>query len=156
RPRVRRAPVPRALLARARRAVRSRRPSTLGVVFAPFRSRRFAALWSAGLVSNAGSFMQLATVPFVLDRITHSSALLGVDALATPAPAGLWAPVAGACTDLYPRRAVLLAGEIAMTVPAIGLFVLSTTGGLSRGAVIALVAAGAFGNGIHQTTFIPL
>ncbi len=43
--------------------------------------------FTAGFLSNTGTWMQTVTVPFVIDQLTHSTALVGVSAFAAFFPA---------------------------------------------------------------------
>src|SRR5439155_2629649 len=77
--------------------------------FRVLRRRNFALFWTAGLLSNTGTWMQTVAVPFVLKgtwmqtvavpfvlfELTHSTVWLGVGALASLGTGLLMGPIAG-------------------------------------------------------------
>src|SRR5437870_450011 len=96
--------------------------------FSSLRHRDFAVFWVAALFSNTGSWMQTLTVPFALDQLTHSTAVVGLGAFLTFFPVVLVMPLAGSLADRYSRRNVLLWSQAVMMLAAFGLWALWTTG----------------------------
>ncbi len=88
---------------------------------AAFHSREFSVFFTAGFLSNTGTWMQTVTVPFVIDQLTHSTALVGVSAFATFFPATVIGPLAGSLSDRYDRRNVLIWAQVVMMVMATAL-----------------------------------
>ncbi len=74
----------------------------------PFRHRDFAVVWSAGMVSNAGSWMQTVAVGAFVTARTGQAAWAGLAAVAAFLPIGLLAPVGGALADRLNRRLFVL------------------------------------------------
>ena len=74
-------------------------PTGIRLAFASLRHRDFALFWSAGLVSNTGSWMQNITVPYVLYELTHSTTWLGLSVFASFFPSLIMGPVAGTLAD---------------------------------------------------------
>jgi len=89
--------------------------------FRALRHRDFALFWSAAFVSNSGSWMQNAAVPYVLYRATGSPAWVGVAGFAQYFPAMLLGPVGGVLADRFPRKQVTLAVNLLGTLAAVGL-----------------------------------
>jgi len=90
-------------------AVRS--GSVPGVALAslrPLRSRNYALVWSAALVSNVGSWMQSVALGVVVTARTHDPLWTGLVAAAAFIPAGLLAPVGGVLADRLDRRRWLM------------------------------------------------
>lgn len=74
----------------------------------PLRSRNFALLWSAALVSNVGSWMQTVALGVVVTARTHDPLWTGLVAAAAFVPLGLLSPLGGAVADRVDRRRWLL------------------------------------------------
>lgn len=93
----------------------------------PLRSRNFALMWSAALVSNVGSWMQSVALGVVVTARTHDALWTGLVAAAAFLPMGLLAPLGGAVADRVDRRRWL---------------VVTTVGEAGFAAVLAFLAAG--------------
>ena len=113
-----------------------------------FRSREFTTFWVAGLISNTGTWMQTVTVPFVVDMLTHSTALVGVSAFCAFFPATIVGPLAGSLADRYDRRAVLIWAQLVMMVMATALWALWATGAATTPLVLGCVVISGLGAGI--------
>ncbi len=91
----------------------------LGVKVSPttvFRKRDFALLWTAQLVSTAGSSLtDLAAAIYVFDK-TGSSLPVGVTLMATAVPSLIVGLIAGVFVDRYDRRSVMIASNLAQAV----------------------------------------
>ncbi|HEY5250668.1 MAG TPA: MFS transporter [Acidimicrobiales bacterium] len=96
--------------------------------FRPLRSRNFALVWSAALVSNVGSWMQTVALGFVITARTHNPLWTGLVAAAAFLPMGLLAPVGGALADRLDRRRWLITTTVAEACFAAVLAVLAATG----------------------------
>jgi len=93
----------------------------------PLRSRNFALIWSAGLVSNLGSWMQTVALGVLVYTHTGSAGAgwAGLVAAAGFVPIGLLAPVGGALADRLDRRRWLILTTLAETTFAAVLAVLA-------------------------------
>ena len=91
----------------------------------PLRSRNFALIWSAALVSNLGSWMQTVALGVLVFTRTDKPAWAGLAAGAAFVPIGLLAPVGGALADRLDRRKWLILTTLAETVFAAALAVLA-------------------------------
>jgi len=109
---------------------------------APLRSRNFALLWSAALVSNIGSWMQIVALGILVTARTHNPLWTGLVAAAAFLPNGLLAPLGGALADRLDRRRWLLLTTMAEAVMAMVLAVLSVTGGDRPGVVVVVAFLG--------------
>jgi len=105
----------------------------------PLRSRNFALLWSAALVSNIGSWMQAVALGILVTARTHNPLWTGLVAAAAFLPNGLLAPFGGALADRLDRRRWLLLTTTAETVIAALLAVLAATG-RDQPVVVVIVA----------------
>lgn len=77
--------------------------------FGPLRTRPFRALWSAGLVSDAGDWLLFIALPVVVYNLTGSALGTSAAFLVELAPGVLLAPLAGWCADRLDRRRLLVA-----------------------------------------------
>ncbi len=105
----------------------------------PFRHRGFTLLWTAGLVSTVGSWMQTVAVGALVVSDTGQATWAVLVAAGAFLPIGLLSPVGGALADRLPRRPLLVAGNLAAAATAAALAVLVATGHERPGAVVALV-----------------
>ncbi len=85
----------------------------------PLRHRNYALLWSGGLISIVGSWMQTVAVGALI--AAHTGSALWVVAVAAGGflPIGVLSPIGGALADRLPRRAVLIAGNLVAGVVAL-------------------------------------
>ncbi len=120
----------------------------------PLRSRNFALIWSAALVSNLGSWMQTIALGVLVFQRTNAPGWATLVAAAGFVPIGLLAPVGGALADRLDRRRWLILTTLAETAFAVVLAVLV---GLHHDPPWALVllsflggAAGAIGFPAYQ------
>src|ERR1700677_290871 len=79
--------------------------------WAPFRSRWFAAMWSAQFVSNIGSWMPTVGAQWLMLTRTSSAAYVALVQTAASLPVMLFAVLAGAIGDLVDRRRFLLIAQ---------------------------------------------
>ena len=98
------------------------------VAFAPLKHRNFALVWSAGLVSNVGTWMETVAVGDLVADRTGQAGWTALVAAAGFLPMGLLGPIGGAFADRLDRRRMLLGMTLLQMVCAIALTVLSFTG----------------------------
>ncbi len=96
----------------------------LAVSLRPFRHRSFALLWSGGLVSTVGSWMQSVAVGALV--VAHTGQALWAVVVAASAflPIGVLSPVGGALADRLARRPVLVVGNLVAALVALAIAVL--------------------------------
>ena len=86
--------------------------------FIPLRHRAVRLLWSAAVISDVGTWVQLIVVGSLIARDTGSAFQTGLIAVVTFMPQGLAAPVGGLLADRFDRRKVFAAallGQATMT-----------------------------------------
>lgn len=105
----------------------------------PFRHRAFTLLWTAGLISTIGSWMQTVAVGALVISDTGKATWAVLVAVGGFLPIGLLSPVGGALADRLPRRPVLILGNLAAAASAVALAVLVAAGRASPAALVALV-----------------
>jgi MFS family permease len=105
----------------------------------PLRHRSFTLLWTAGLVSYVGSWMQTVAVGALVISETGKATWAVLVAAGAFLPIGLLSPVGGALADRLPRRPVLAIGNLAAAASAVLLAVLVAAGHENPAALVALV-----------------
>lgn len=109
------------------------------------RNRRYFPLWLGQLISNLGDTLHyIALVVWVYQRTGSSLAIAGT-VFFEVVPVVLLAPVAGVVIDRLPRKAILVAADVARAVLVLALL-LTTEQWQVYGIVAALAAAGTFFN----------
>jgi MFS family permease len=133
-------------------------PGGFEQAFASLRHRDFTLFWTAGLVSNTGSWMQNITVPYVLYQLTHSTTWLGVAAFASFFPALVMGPLAGTVADRYSRRGVLIITQTVLMVVAFSLWWFWVSGNATPGIILAHLLVAGITGGINIASwqaFVP-
>ena len=74
--------------------------------FSPLRHRAVRLIWSAAVLSDIGTWVQLIVVGSLIAADTGSAVQTGLVALATFMPQGLASPVGGLLADKFDRRVV--------------------------------------------------
>ncbi len=120
----------------------------------PLRSRNFALIWSAALVSNVGTWMQSVALGVLVYARTGQAGWTGLVAAAAFIPIGLLAPVGGALADRFDRRRWLIVTTLAETAFATLLAVLAAVHHDPPGVLVVLAfcggAAGSIGFPAYQ------
>ncbi len=120
----------------------------------PLRSRNFALIWTAALVSNVGSWMQTVALGVLVFARTGQPGWTGLVAAAAFVPIGLLAPIGGALADRLDRRRWLIVTTLGEMAFAAVLAVLAATGHDPPAALVVLAllggAAGAVGFPAYQ------
>jgi MFS family permease len=109
------------------------------VALAPLRHRNYALVWSAGLVSNIGTWMETVAVGDLVASRTGQAGWTALVAAAGFLPMGLMGPIGGAVADRWDRRRMLLAMTAAQMVCAALLTALAWTHHATPGAVTVVV-----------------
>lgn len=107
----------------------------------PLRRRDFALLWTGGLVSIVGSWMQTVAVGALVTARTGEATWAVLVAAAAFGPIGLLSPLGGALADRIPRRAALIGGNLVQAGLAAVLAVLVAGGRVHPGLLTLVVAA---------------
>ena len=104
------------------------------------RHRDFRLFWIGALISNTGTWLQGAAVPYVLFKLTGSSVWVGLSVLASLFPGVIAGPIAGAIADRLDRRIMLFWIQFASALTAVTLAVLWVEHLRSPGTVLAVTA----------------
>jgi predicted MFS family arabinose efflux permease len=116
-----------------------------------FRHRDFRYLWTATLVSNAGSWMQKVATAWLIYKMTGSEAWLGADAFASGMPTVVFLPWGGVLADRVERRTLLIFTNALYAVLALLLACLAGLGLLRVWHILTVSAAG----GVLQAAMVP-
>jgi MFS family permease len=88
--------------------------------FAPFGISAFAVLWSATVMSNIGTWMMMTGSAWLMTSLAPSPIMVSAVQAASSAPIFLFALFAGALSDLFDRRRLLLVCQILTACSAVG------------------------------------
>ena len=105
----------------------------------PFHHRNYFLLWSGGMVSVVGSWMQTVAVGALIVAHTGKATWAVVVAAGAFLPIGLLSPVGGALADRIPRRAALVIGNLLAGAVALAIALLVATGRDGPGILTLLV-----------------
>lgn len=104
----------------------------------PLRHRNFALLWSAGVVSTIGTWMQTVAVGVLVTDMTGRATWTALAFVAGFVPRGLLAPVGGALADRLDRRRGLVVGNLVDAALAALLTLAVATGRATPGLITAV------------------
>lgn len=93
-----------------------------------FNHRDFRLFWTGQLISVVGRWMQAVGQSWLVLELTNSPLKLGVVGALQFAPILVLAFVAGALTDRFPKRSLVIGTQLALMLPALGLAALIWTG----------------------------
>ena len=128
------------------------RSSALGAL----RHRDFTLFWSAALISNAASWMQQFTVPFIVYDMTGSNTWVGAAAFTSLFPAVGLAPLAGVLADRYSRQKVMVVTLGVHTLACAAFAVLWMTGGLTPWRILGLNLVIGMALGIQASSWLAI
>ena len=106
---------------------------------APLRHRNFALLFSAGLVSNAGTWMQTVAVGALVGKLTGQAGWVGLVMAGAFLPLAVFGPIGGAIADRVDRRRFLMTANLLEAILATALAVLVAAGKESPGLIVLIV-----------------
>ena len=87
---------------------------------APFKSRAFASIWTASLVSNFGGLIEAVGASWLMTSLAPSADMVALVQASTALPIMLLSLPAGAIADIFDRRVVMLIAQVI-------LFIMSST-----------------------------
>ncbi|MBV8194669.1 MAG: MFS transporter [Candidatus Dormibacteraeota bacterium] len=131
-----------------RRAVR-----TLAVDTGALRtSAPFRRLYAGMLISSVGRQITVVAVPYQVYLLTHSPFAVGALGLVQAVPLILFSLAAGAFTDRFDRRHILVATQLGKALCSSALLVLAITGAASVASIYAVVAVAAAFSAVDSPT----
>lgn len=116
---------------------------------AALSERDFRRFWLGALVSNTGSWMQNAAVPYVAFTLTGSAGDVGITGFFQYLPFMVMGLVGGALADRYPRRRLLVLCQLAQGLCALGLYLLVVTDSATVTTLSALAFAAGLAGGVN-------
>ena len=113
------------------------------------RERDFRRFWIGAVVSNTGSWMQNAAIPYVAFDLTGSVADIGVTGFFQYVPFMVMGLVGGGLADRFPRRALLIGSQIAQAACALTLYLMVSTGAITTAWLSVLAFASGLAAGLN-------
>jgi MFS family permease len=110
----------------------------------PLRERDFRLLWIGGLISEAGDWLLLVSLPILVFQLTGSALGTAIAFLVELAPGILLSPLAGHVADRWDRRRILVVLLLVQAVALLPLLALRDAGDLWIGYAVITVQAALF------------
>ncbi|MBW3659208.1 MAG: MFS transporter [Actinobacteria bacterium] len=114
--------------------------------FAPLGVREYRRVWTAMVVSNLGTFLQLTAAPWLMNELTGSPLLVSLVTTALTLPRLLLTVPAGVLTDAVDRRTLLIAGQVVSATAVAVMAVTTMLDVITPTALLALSFALGVGN----------
>lgn len=114
--------------------------------------------WLGALISNSGTWIQNATVPYVLYEITGSTWWVGLSTFVQFLPAVAFGPLGGSMADRFDRRRVLILTQTLLALAALALWGSWVAGFHRPVLILALVGLSGTLNGLNVPSwqaFVP-
>ena len=107
-------------------------------MFSSLRYRNFRLLWTGGIISSTGDFLEIVALNWLVYELTSSPFYLGLFNLARSLPVVFFTLIAGALSDKYERRRLMIYSQgTAMLLSGI-LAALAFTGKLDVFSIISI------------------
>lgn len=121
--------------------------------FAPLRQSAFAVLWAATVLGNTGTFMRDVASAWLVTDLSASPMAVALIQVAGTLPIFLLAIPAGVLSDILDRRRFLIGIQVLLAGVSTTLMLLSYTGLISVGSLIALTLVGGVGAALMGPTW---
>lgn len=118
-------------------------------------NRNFTLQWQGQTISRLGSQIFMAGLLFWVKGATGSPALMGTIAMVSSLPGVILMPVGGALADRYPRRLIIIIGDLIRGLALLGLTALMVLRPQAIPAIIAGLFVVSVLNGIIGSFFGP-
>lgn len=122
------------------------------------RHRNYAWFWTGALISNCGTWIQNATVPYVLYELTKSTLWVGLSTFVQFLPSVAFGPLGGSMADRFDRRRVLLLTQSLLAVGALAMWGIWVAHFRSPTLILVLVGISGTLNGLNVPSwqaFVP-
>jgi MFS family permease len=107
-------------------------------ILAPFQRRIFLALWVASLASNFGGLIQAVGASWLMTSLSPTADIVALVQASNVLPIMALSLIAGAVSDLFDRRKLMLAAQIMALIFSALLAVLTYTGAITPWSLLAL------------------
>jgi MFS family permease len=124
-----------------------------GSAWAPFRNRRYRALWLAQFAANTGTWAQTVGAQWLMGDLGGGPFEIALVQVAMTLPVFLLVVPAGALGDILDRRRLLLTGQSLMFCGAAGLALVTASGLAMPVTVLEMTAAMAVGQALCLPSF---
>jgi MFS family permease len=128
-------------------------PPATNSAWHPFRSRIFAVIWTATLVSNIGMWIRDVASGWLMTTLSPSPTMVALVQAALLFPVFLLALPAGALADILDRRKLLVGIQVFLTLVTLAMAAAAATGAMTPGLLLALTFAGGIGAALLQPAF---
>ncbi|QDY70792.1 MFS transporter [Qingshengfaniella alkalisoli] len=119
----------------------------------PFKYPAFATIWSASLVSNMGTQLQMVGAGWLMTSLTASHDMVALVQSAATLPVMLFALLAGALADNMERRRIMIAAQSFMLLSALCLAAMTWAGGITPWLLLGLTFLIGSGNALNNPSW---
>ncbi len=119
--------------------------------FAPLGEAAYRTVWSASVVSNLGTFLQLTAGPWLMNELTGSPFMVSLVTSALTLPRLLLTIPAGALADAFDRRNLMITGSAVSGLSTAAMAVLAWTDAITPALLLSLT----FGLGVGSAITLP-
>lgn len=124
-----------------------------GSAWAPFRSRVFAVIWGATLVSNIGIWVRDVASGWLMTDLAPSPLMVSLVQAALLLPVFLFALPAGALADILDRRRMLVAVQVFLALLTLAMAAVTAAGAMTPLALLLFTFAAGVGAALAQPAF---
>ena len=110
----------------------------LGIVFRALRYRNFRLFFVGQNISLIGTWMQNVAIGWMVYRMTHSAAMLGLVGFASQIPSFIITPFSGVYADRWNKYRVIMVCQVLAMIQALVIALLTLSGHIAVWQIIAL------------------
>ena len=130
-------------------STRSRPSAARGSPISPFKYQIFLALWLASLFSNFGGLIQSVGASWLMTSLSPTADIVALVQASTVLPYMLFCLAAGAASDVFDRRRLMLGAQILALVVSVLLTVMTFNGGMTPLLLLTFTFLVGCGNAIY-------
>ncbi|CAN5897237.1 MFS transporter [soil metagenome] len=113
----------------------------------------YRRIWSAAVVSNVGTFLQLTAAPWLMNELTGSPLLVALVTTALTLPRLLFTLPAGVLSDAFDRRTLMISGQLISATAVAVMAMMAFTGSITPAWLLGLSFVLGTGTAINLPSF---
>lgn len=119
-------------------SAKEKKENKLNQMFSSLRYKNFRLLWTGGIVSSTGDFLEIVALNWLVYELTNSPFYLGLFNLARSLPILFFTLIAGALADKYERRKLMIYSQGTAMLLSVALTALAFAGKLNVFPIITI------------------
>lgn len=113
----------------------------------------YRRVWSAAIVSNVGTFLQLTAAPWLMNELTGSPLLVALVTTALTLPRLLFTVPAGVLSDAFDRRTLMITGQLISASAVATMAAMTYAGTITPAWLLGLSFVLGTGTAVHLPAF---